>query len=100
MAISPTALLTLQSLQSLSMSESALLAFVSVVRSDSDLRERVRQAPTPKHVVDLATEKGHVFTQATLMKLQAEKIKHVHDDQLNKANSWGEALLECFAAHE
>ena len=81
------------------MSESALIAFTSLVQSDSDLREQVRQAPTTAHVVNLATEKGHVFNQATFMKMQAEKTKHLHDDHLNEASSWGEELLLCFGAH-
>lgn len=81
------------------MSESALVAFASLVQSDSQVREQVRQAPTPQHVVDLASEKGHEFTQATLMKMQAEKMKHLHDDHLNGASSWGEALLLCFGGH-
>ena len=81
------------------MSESALIAFTSLVQSDSQLREKVRQAPTPAHVVNLASEQGHVFNQATLMKMQAEKMKHLHDDHLNNASSWGEALLLCFGAH-
>ncbi|MEJ6658319.1 MAG: Nif11-like leader peptide family natural product precursor [Synechococcus sp. ChSW.bin.154] len=81
------------------MSESALIAFTSLVQSDSQLREKVRQAATPAHVVDLASEQGHEFNQATLMKMQAEKIKHLHDDHLNNASSWGEALLLCFGAH-
>lgn len=81
------------------MSESALTAFSSLVQSDSQLREQVRQAPTPQHVVDLAASQGHTFTQATLMKMQADKIKHLHDDHLNGAGSWGEALLLCFGAH-
>jgi predicted ribosomally synthesized peptide with nif11-like leader len=80
-------------------SESALVAFASLVQSDSQVREQVRQAPSPKHVVDLASEKGHEFTQATLMTMQAEKMKHVHDDHLNGASSWGEALLLCFSGH-
>jgi predicted ribosomally synthesized peptide with nif11-like leader len=80
-------------------SESALVAFASLVQSDSQVREQVRQAPSPKHVVDLASEKGHEFTQATLMKMQAEKMKHVHDDHLNGASSWGEAMLLCFSGH-
>ncbi len=81
------------------MSESALIAFTSLVQSDSQLREQVRQAPTPAHVVNLASEQGHVFNQATLMKMQAEKMKDLHDDHLNNASSWGEALLLCFGAH-
>ncbi|MDP7994112.1 MAG: Nif11-like leader peptide family natural product precursor [Synechococcus sp. SP2 MAG] len=81
------------------MSESALIAFTSLVQSDSQLREQVRQASTPAHVVNLASEQGHVFNQATLMKMQAEKTKHLHDDHLNNASSWGEALLLCFGAH-
>ncbi|TCD56777.1 Nif11-like leader peptide family natural product precursor [Synechococcus sp. BS56D] len=81
------------------MSESALVAFASLVQSDSQVREQVREAATPKHVVDLASEKGHEFTQATLMKMQADKMKHLHDDHLNGATSWGEALLLCFGGH-
>ena len=81
------------------MSESALIAFTSLVQSDSQLREQVRQASTPAHVVNLASEQGHMFNQATLMKMQAEKTKHLHDDHLNNASSWGEALLLCFGAH-
>jgi predicted ribosomally synthesized peptide with nif11-like leader len=80
-------------------SESALIAFTSLVQSDSQLREQVRQASTPAHVVNLASEQGHVFNQATLMKMQAEKTKHLQDDHLNNASSWGEALLLCFGAH-
>ena len=81
------------------MSEPALIAFTSLVQSDSQLREQVRQASTPAHVVNLASEQGHVFNQATLMKMQAEKTKHLHDDYLNNASGWGEALLLCFGAH-
>ena len=78
------------------MSESALVAFASLVQSDSQVREQVRQAESPQHVVDLAKEKGHEFTQATMMKMQAEKMQHLRNDHLNKATSWGEALLRCF----
>ena len=81
------------------MSESALIAFTSLVQSDSELRQQVRQATSPAHVVNLASEQGHVFNQATLMKMQAEKTKHLHDDHLNNVSSWGEALLLCFGAH-
>ena len=57
------------------MSESALTAFSSLVQSDSQLREQMRRAPALS------------FTQATLMKMQADKIKHLHDDHLNGATS-------------
>lgn len=80
-------------------SESALVAFASLVQSDSQVREKVRQAKSPQHVVDLAREQGHEFTQATMMKMQAEKMKHLHDDHLNDATSWGDALLLCFGGH-
>ena len=69
------------------------------MQSDSHLREQVRQAPSPQHMVDLASSQGHTFTQATLMKMQADKIKHLHDDHQNGASSWGEALPLCFGAH-
>lgn len=47
-------------------------------------------------MVDLAKKQSHEFTQAAMMKMQAEKMQHLHDDHLNKATSWGEALLLCF----
>ena len=47
-------------------------------------------------MVDLAKKQGHEFTQAAMMRMQAEKMQHLHDDHLNKATSWGEALLRCF----
>ncbi|MAN20438.1 MAG: Nif11-like leader peptide family natural product precursor [Synechococcus sp. EAC657] len=81
------------------MSESALAAFAALVQSDSQVREQVRQAATPKHVVDLAKEQGHEFTQATMMKMQADRMQHLHDDHINDASSWGEALLICFGDH-
>ena len=81
------------------MSESALASFATLTQSDSQVREQVRQAETPMHVVNLAKEKGHVFTQATMMKMQAEKMKQLHDDHINDASSWGEALLICFGEH-
>ena len=74
-------------------------AFADLAKSDSQVREQVRQAATPMHVVNLAKEKGHVFTQADMMKMQAEKMKHLHDDHINDASSWGEALLICFGNH-
>ena len=81
------------------MSESALASFVNLTRSDSQVRDQVRQAATPMHVVNLAKGKGHVFTQATMRKMQAEKMKHLHDDHINDASTWGEALLICFGEH-
>ncbi|WP_231856478.1 Nif11-like leader peptide family natural product precursor [Synechococcus sp. MIT S9508] len=59
----------------------------------------MRQAATPMHLVNMAKEKGLVLTQATMMKMQAEKMKHLHDDHINDASTWGEALLICFGEH-
>ena len=81
------------------MSESALSAFASMLKSDQLLRERVRTATGPQHVVKLAQDNGHDFTSATLLKVAAEKMKSVHDDKLNGAGSWGDALLHCFEGH-
>ncbi len=70
-----------------------------MVKSDQSLREQVRTASSPQHVVQLAKENGHDFTAATLMKSSADKMKSVHDDKLNGAGSWGDALLHCFEGH-
>ena len=81
------------------MSESALSAFASMLKSDQTLRERVRMATGPQHVVQFAKDSGHDFIAATLMMVSAEKMKTVHDDKLNGAGSWGDALLHCFEGH-
>ena len=98
MACPPEVHLTLRKHQ-IAVSESAFAAFADLAKSDSQVREQVRQAATPMHVVNLAKENGHVFTQATMMKIQAEKMKQLHDDHINEASSWGEALLICFGNH-
>ena len=59
----------------------------------------MHQAATPMHGVNLAKGKGHVFTQATMRKMQAEKMKQLNDDHINDASTWGEALLICFGEH-
>ena len=51
------------------------------------------------HAVNLSKGKGHVFTQATMRKMQAENMKHLNDDHINDASTWGEALLICFGEH-
>ena len=81
------------------MSESALSTFASMLKSDQILRERERMATGHQHVVQLAKDNGHDFTAATLMKVSAGKMKTVHDDKLNGAGSWGDALLHCFEGH-
>ena len=55
------------------LSESALASFVNLTQTDSQVRDQVRQEATPMHVLNLAKEKDHVFTQATMMRMQAEK---------------------------
>ena len=81
------------------MSEAALAAFVSMRKSDQTLCECTRNATGPQHVVQLAKDSGHDFIAATLMMVSAEKMKTVHDDKLNGAGSWGDALLHCFEGH-
>ena len=33
------------------------------------------------------------------MKMQADTIKHLHNDHLNNAFRWGDARLLCYGAH-
>lgn len=51
------------------------------------------------HEVNLAHDKGHVFTEATMMKMQADRKKNLRADRLDNDFSWGEALLSCFGNH-
>ena len=47
------------------MSETALSAFVFMLKSDQILRERVHMVTGPQHVVQLAKDNGYDFTADT-----------------------------------
>ena len=53
----------------------------------------------PVHAVNLAQDKGHVFTEATMMKMQADRRRMLRDDRSDHDFAWGEALLSCFGNH-
>ncbi|WP_114994561.1 Nif11-like leader peptide family natural product precursor [Synechococcus sp. UW179A] len=53
----------------------------------------------PVHEVNLAQDRGQVFTEATMMKMQADQKKNLKADRLDHNDGWGEALLSCFGTH-
>ena len=50
----------------------------------------------PMHVVNLAQQKGQAFTEATMMKVLADRQQHLVADRSIDRFNWGEAFLICF----
>ena len=63
------------------MSEEQLKAFITKVKGDSNLQEKLKAAESPDEVASIAKEHGHEFT--------ADKISLLSDEQLEGlAGGW------------
>ncbi|MCX5947176.1 MAG: Nif11-like leader peptide family natural product precursor [Cyanobacteria bacterium] len=82
------------------MSLSALQDFVSSAAADEQLRQKLHAASGPDDVVDLASNHGHDFSKATLLKAHAVAISKAPDHALEAINSWGDALMHAFGASD
>ena len=56
-------------------------------------------ASLPMHSVNLAQDKGHVFTEAIMMKMLADRNQRLHAHPAHNRFGWDEALLTCFGNH-
>ena len=59
------------------MSLEQLKAFLSKVKDDSSLQERLKAAKSPEDVVDIAKEHGHQFTTDKITELSNEELESV-----------------------
>ena len=60
------------------MSLEQLKAFLSKVKGDSNLQEKLKAAKSPEDVVGIAKEHGHEFT--------ADKINQLSDEELERVS--------------
>ena len=51
-------------------------------------------------IVDLAAAHGHSVDKASVLRAHGEALSSASDHQLKAINSWGDALMHCFGAHE
>ena len=82
------------------MSVADLKAFLSKVEDDEDLRQKLHAASGMDDIVDLAAAHGHSVDKASVMRAQGEALSSASDHELKAINSWGDALMHCFGAHE
>ena len=59
----------------------------------------MRTATLPMHTVNPAQEKGHEFTEETMMKMPADRNQRLHAGPVHKRFDWEQALLTCFVNH-
>ena len=82
------------------MSVADLKAFLSKVEDDEDLRQKLHAASGMDDIVDLAAAHGHSVDKASVLRAHGEALSSASDHQLKAINSWGDALMHCFGAHE
>lgn len=59
------------------MSEEQLKAFLSKVKCDSTLQDKLRAAKSPEDVVSIASEYGHDFSRDKIRELSEEELEVV-----------------------
>lgn len=82
------------------MSVADLKAFLAKVEDDEGLRQKLHAASGMDDIVDLAAAHGHSVDKASVLRAHGEALSRASDHQLKAINSWGDALMHCFGAHE
>ena len=82
------------------MSVADLKAFLAKVEDDEGLRQKLHAASGMDDIVDLAAAHGHSVDKASVLRAHGEALSSASDNQLKAINSWGDALMHCFGAHE
>ncbi|CAK6700202.1 Nif11-like leader peptide family natural product precursor [Synechococcus sp. CBW1107] len=82
------------------MSVADLKAFLAKVEDDEGLRQKLHAASGMDDIVDLAAAHGHSVDKASVLRAHGEALSSANDHQLKAINSWGDALMHCFGAHE
>jgi predicted ribosomally synthesized peptide with nif11-like leader len=77
-----------------------LKAFLAKVEDDEGLRQKLHAASGMDDIVDLAAAHGHSVDKASVLRAHGEALSSASDHQLKAINSWGDALMHCFGAHE
>ena len=82
------------------MSVADLKAFLAKVEDDEGLSQKLHAASGMDDIVDLAAAHGHSVDKASVLRAHGEALSSASDHQLKAINSWGDALMHCFGAHE
>ncbi|MEB3168088.1 MAG: Nif11-like leader peptide family natural product precursor [Synechococcaceae cyanobacterium] len=80
------------------MSVADLNAFLSKVKNDEALRQKLHAASGMDDIVDLAAAHGHSVDKASVLRAHGEVLSGSSDHELKGINSWGDALMHCFGA--
>ena len=82
------------------MSVADLNAFLSKVKNDEALRQKLHASFGLDDIVALAADHGHALDKATVLRAHGEALSQASDHDLKGINSWGDALMHCFGATE
>ena len=82
----------------LPMSVASLEAFCARVAADAGLHRQVHAATGVDDLVATAAAHGHDVDKTVLLREYARAVSGASDQALAGINSWGDALIHCFAA--
>ena len=77
------------------MSKEQLKAFLSKVKGDSSLQEKLKAAKSQDDVVSIAKEHGHNFGTEHISQLSAEELEGVTGGKSNEWGNWNTVFINC-----
>ncbi len=83
-----------------SVSAADLHAFLAKVGNDESLRSKIHAAAGVNDILDLAASHGFSLHKPSVIRAHAEALAQASDHQLERVNTWGDALMHCFGATE
>ncbi|MBM5791515.1 MAG: Nif11-like leader peptide family natural product precursor [Cyanobacteria bacterium M_surface_10_m1_298] len=77
-----------------------LKAFLSKVGNNEAIRSRIHAATGVNDILDIASSHGFNLSKPAVIRAHAEALSQASDHQLERVNTWGDALMHCFGATE
>jgi predicted ribosomally synthesized peptide with nif11-like leader len=77
-----------------------LKAFLSKVGHNEAIRSRIHAATGVNDILDIAESHGFSLSKPAVIRAHADALSKASDQQLERVNTWGDALMHCFGATE
>ena len=75
-----------------------LNAFLSKVGNNEAIRSKIHAASGVNDILAIAESHGFSLSKPAVIRAHAEALSKASDQQLERVNTWGDALMHCFGA--
>ena len=73
-----------------------LKAFLSKVGNNQAIRYRIHAATGVDDILSIAQSHGFSLSKPAVLRAHGEALSQADDAQLQRVNTWGDALIHCF----